>query len=66
MSSEKETEEIPQTIREQFKYEPIYCRDCELPVSLTIDNDDTQPQRYECSCKVRAPASAFPDCWVVP
>lgn len=61
-----DVDEIPESIREQYEYDPFYCRDCEMPISLTVDNEDVQPQRYECSCTVRSPAVAFPEHWVIP
>ncbi len=55
----------PETIREQYKYAPVYCTACELPVSVTIA-DDPQPYRWECTCSVGYPTASLPDQWVVP
>ena len=58
-------EQIPQEIQEQFEHEPVYCTDCEIPVSVTIV-DDPQPFRWECSCAVGYPTAALPDQWINP
>jgi len=63
--TDQETETAPPEIREQFKYDPVYCTECETPVSVTI-KDDPQPLRWECSCAVGYPTGALPDQWAVP
>ncbi len=55
----------PETIREAFKYDPVYCTECETPVSVTIA-DDPQPYRWECSCAVGYPTASLPDQWFHP
>lgn len=59
------TERAPPEIREQFKYDPVYCIDCEMPVSVSI-KDDPQPYRWECSCTVGYPTAELPEMWHMP
>lgn len=58
-------EQIPEEVREAFEYAPVYCVDCEVPVSVTI-KDDPQPLRWECSCAVGYPTAVLPDQWIRP
>ncbi len=60
------TESAPPEIREAFKHDPVYCTECEMPVSVTIFEDDPQPLRWECPCTVGYPTAALPDQWAVP
>ena len=59
-------EAIPETIREQFKYQPVYCPECELPVSVSIGDEHPKDIRWECSCAVGGPAETLPDHWILP
>jgi len=61
-----DTEQIPAEIREAYKYDPVYCTECEMTVSVTIHADDPQPLRWECPCAVGYPTAILPDQWAVP
>jgi hypothetical protein len=63
--TESRNERAPPEIREQFKYEPVYCSECETPVSVVL-KDDPQPLRWECSCAVGYPTGVLPDQWFMP
>lgn len=56
-------DEIPDEILEQFKYTPVYCTECELPVSVTVDPEDPEIYNWECSCSVGYPSAELPDAW---
>ena len=64
--SKSETTQAPSEIREAYKYDPVYCVDCETPVSVTVDHDDPEPMQWECSCAVGYPTAVLPDQWIMP
>jgi len=57
---------VPAEIVEQYEYEPVYCTDCELPVTVSLNRDaETMDEitKFECSCSVGSVGAVKPDCW---